>query len=399
MGDFGLVEITIASAVVLAAALAFLYWLMRQARLRRKARRWANPANDYAVRADWRPSTTTTLNYSSFVYMDVDGDGKYGLADRPMAGIVVRLFDGQGAFMAAARSNGGGFANFKMSATRRRAAIRSPGTYRFSVSVPPGWRASSANQDQSLRLSDAPASLVGLVGESLPKPVGLVPGRRLTGRMSAGIETTLSVTGSGQILESRMLAPGVPFRFDLADRADEVVISGGGLDRRLVLSSYPTDLGLLSPGSIAPDAALHTIGFDDVTTLGLRKVASGHSGLDWRNLNAMSRDHVKDSEGYVNGNISGAHIAYTSSGHPAEFGRERPFGFHSAMLTAAWLMSEGETAVIESWLGKQQIAGDEIVLSALTPVHYAPMLKSVTRVRLSTKHHWQLVLDDLILIL
>lgn len=397
MGDFGMVEITIASAVVLAAAMAFLYWW--QARLRRKARRRADPANDYAVRADWRPSTTTTLNYSCFVYMDVDGDGNYGLADRPMAGIVVRLFDGQGAFIAVARSNGGGFANFKMSATRRRAAIRSPGSYRFSVSVPPGWRASSANQDQSLLLSDAPASLVGLVGESLPKPVGLVPGRWLRGKMPAGNETTLSVMGRGQLLESRVLAPGVPFRLDLPDRADEMLISGGGLDRRLALSSYPTDLGLLTPGSVAPDASLHAIGFDDVTALGLRKVPCGHSGLDWRNLNAMSRDHVKGSEGYVNGNVSGAHIAYTSSGHPAEFSRERPFGFHSAMLTAAWLMSEGETAMIESWLGEQRIASDEIVLSALTPVHYAPLLKSVTRVRLSTRHHWQLVLDDLVLIL
>lgn len=399
MDDFGLAEITIVAAIVLAAAMAFLYWPIRQARLRRKARRRADPANDYAARADWRPSTTTTLNYSAFVYMDVDGDGKYGLADRPMAGIMVRLFDGQGAFIAAERSNNGGFANFKMSAIRRRAAIRSPGTYRFSVSVPPGWRASGANQDQSLQLSDAPASLVGLVGESLPKPVGLVPGRRLMGKMPAGIEATLSVTGKGQLLESRTLAPGAPFRFDLPDRADEMLISGSGLDRRLALSSYPTDLGLLSQGSIAPDASLHTIGFDDVTTRGLRKVPCGHSGLDWRNLNAMSRDHVKDSEGYVNGNVSGAHIAYTSSGHPAEFSRERPFGFHSVMLTAAWLMSEGETAMVESWLGEQRIASDEIVLSALAPVHYAPMLKSVTRVRLSTKHHWQLVLDDLVLIL
>ncbi|MCV3209341.1 hypothetical protein OHD62_23290 [Mesorhizobium sp. YC-39] len=157
MGDFGLVEIAIVSAVVL--GVAFLYWLaQRQVRLRRKAGRRANPANDYAVRADWRPSTTT-LNYSSFVYMDVDGDRKYGLADRPMAGIMVRLFDGQGGFIAAERSNNGGFANFKMSATRRRAAIRSPGTYRFSVSVPPGWRASGANQGQSLLLTTTCISL------------------------------------------------------------------------------------------------------------------------------------------------------------------------------------------------------------------------------------------------
>ncbi|TIW81843.1 MAG: hypothetical protein E5V52_12370, partial [Mesorhizobium sp.] len=89
--------------------------------------------------------------------------------------------------------------------------------------------------------------------------------------------------------------------------------------------------------------------------------------------------------------------AYTSSGHPAEFGGSTPFGFHSVMLTAAWLRSEGEVALIESWLGDELVASDEVVLSALAPVHYAPMLKAVTRVRVSTRHHWQLVLDDLVL--
>lgn len=86
----------------------------------------------------------------------------------------------------------------------------------------------------------------------------------------------------------------------------------------------------------------------------------------------------------------------SSSGHPAEFSSEKPFGFHSVMLTAAWLKSEGETALVESWLGDKLIASDTIILSALAPVHYAPMLAAVTRVRLSTSHYWQLVLDDLV---
>ncbi|RJT36450.1 hypothetical protein D3227_20060 [Mesorhizobium waimense] len=398
MLDIGLTAIFIASGLVLAAA-ALLALLLRQARDRKIARRRANPANDYAVRTRWGPSTTSTLNFSSFVYMDVDGDGKYGLADRPIAGIMVRLFDERGVFVKAARSNNGGFANFTMSTKRRRTALRAPGLYRFSVSVPPGWRASGANENQSIRLHAAPESLVGLAGDGLPTPVGLVPGRHLAGRMQAAAQATLTVMGNeGEVLESRTLAPGTSFRVDLAGGADAVEISGGGLDRRLALSSYPTDLGLLSPGSVAPDAALRAIGFDDVTKRSLRKVPCGHAGLDWRNLNAMSRDNTRDSEGYVNGNVSGDHIAYTSSGHPAEFGRDRPFGFHSVMLTAAWLACEGEIALVESWLGEELLRSDEIVLSALTPCHYAPLLNAVTRVRLSTRHHWQLVVDDLVLV-
>ncbi|RVC75386.1 hypothetical protein EN745_27575 [Mesorhizobium sp. M4A.F.Ca.ET.022.05.2.1] len=385
------------SSIVLAAAalLAFLVW---QARQRRRMRRRADPAHDYAVRASWRP-TAGKLNFSSYVYMDVDGDGVYGLADRPMAGIMVRLYDERGGFLAAARTNSAGFANFPMSSRRRRARIRAPGTYRFSVSVPPGWRASSGNEDQSIRLLAAPGSVAGLVGEDLPKPVGLAPVRVLSCRMPAATEATLSVMGKGQILDSRTLGAGAAFRFPLAAGADTVAISGGGLERQLALSAYPTDLGLLTPAVIVADAALSVIGFDHVTTRGLRKLPTGHAGLSWRNLNAMAGDHTKNSEGYVNGNVSGDHIAYTSSGHAAEFGRHQPFGLHSMMLTAAWLASEGETALIESWLGEVPVARDEITLSALAPCHYAPMLKAVTRVRLSTKHHWQLVVDDLVLVL
>ncbi|MDX8433496.1 hypothetical protein RFN25_08625 [Mesorhizobium abyssinicae] len=391
-------SLTVVISCILLAAAALLAFLVWQARERRRMRRRADPSRDYAVRSTWQ-ATGGKLNFSSYVYMDVDGDGVYGLADRPMAGIMVRLYDERGGFIAAARTNPAGFANFPMSSRRRRARIRTPGTYRFSVSVPPGWRASSANENQSIRLREAPGSVAGLVGEDLPKPVGLAPGRFLIGRVPAAIEATLSVMDKGQVLESRTLVPGAGFRFALAGEADTVVVTGGGLDRQLALSAYPTDLGLLTPTALAPGAALSTIGFDDITTRGLRKVPTGHAGLVWRNINAMASDNTKNSEGYVNGNVSGDHIAYTSSGHPAEFGRQQPFGLHSMMLTAAWLASEGETALVESWLGDALIASDEITLSALTPCHYAPMLKAVTRVRLSTKHHWQLVVDDLVLVL
>ncbi|PBB18232.1 hypothetical protein [Mesorhizobium sp. WSM4313] len=396
MADTALVALI--SALVLAGAIALIAIALRRRRKRRRARGNPDPAGDYVPRAPWAP-TSGKLNFSSFVYMDVDGDGAYGQADRPMAGIVVRLYDERGIFLASARSNAAGFANFPMSSKRRSAAIQRPGSYRFSVSVPSGWRASSANQDQAVRIADAPGSMVGLAGEALPKPVGLAPGRTLNGRTPVATGVTLSVMAKGQLLENRALPADAAFRFPLGADADEIVIAGSGLDRRLKLSAYPVDLGLLARGALAPDAALNAICFDDITPRGLCKVPSGHAGLDWRNLNAMARDHTANSEGYVNGNVSGAYIAYTSSGHPAEFGRATPFGFHSVMLTAAWLASEGETALVESWLGEELIASEEIALSALAPVQYAPMLQAVTRVRISTRHHWQAVLDDLIVAL
>ncbi|TPM28197.1 hypothetical protein [Mesorhizobium sp. B2-3-4] len=395
MSNLALVGLLVAALAIIAAVVAVI-WLLRRRHLGRRALRRANPANDYAMRTDWRRSTGT-VNCSSFVYFDVDRDGSYGVADRPMAGIMVRLFDGRGGFITSARTNNGGYANFAMSTSSATAAIRLPGDYRFSVSVPPGWRSPSANDTQSMAFRLAPGSPTGLISQDLPRPVGLAPVRSLAGRMAAGADATLSVLANGQVVERRTLAPACAFRFELADEADTAVITGGGLDRRLALSPYPTDLGLLSPQAPADEAGLRMIGFDDVTGRGFRKIPCGHAGLDWRNLNAMAKDHTKDSEGYVNGNVSGDHVAYTSSGYPAEFGRETPFGFHSVLLSAAWLKAEGETALIESWLGERLVASDEVMLSALTPLYYAPMLGQVTRVRLSTKHHWQMVMDDLVL--
>ena len=388
----------IAAAIVLfglalAATLAILVW--RRERQRRKARRRENPANDYAVRQDWSASPAS-LNHSSFVYFDLDRDGRFGLGDRPMGGVMVRLHDGNGRFAAQARTNRSGFANFPVSTKYRKAAIHLPGTYRFTVSVPPGWRSSSANHVQSQRFQALPGSPAGLVSEAMLQPVGLFPTRHLSGRVAAA--ATVSVERSGQVLSVHSLADPAGFRFDLPDDADTIDVVGRGFVRRLTLSPYPTDLGLLSPEipAIDSNAILQTIGFDDVTPREFRKVPSGYAGFNWFNLNAISRDYLKEAEGYVNGNVSGDHTCYTSSGHPAEFDSEKPFGFHSVLLTAAWLKSEGEIALVESWLGDRLIASDAVTLSALTPVHYAPMLGQVTRVRFSTRHHWQLVLDDLV---
>ncbi|MFA6155555.1 hypothetical protein [Mesorhizobium sp.] len=381
------------------AVLAGIAWRVWRARSRRKAGRWTDPGNDYAVRTDWEGGGGT-LNYSSFVYFDVDRDGEYGVGDRPMAGIMVRLHDETGKVIVAARTNNAGFANFPMSMKSRKAVIRAPGNWRFSVSVPPGWRATGAHEVQARHIESMPGSPTGLVSREMLSPAGLAPPRRLGGRISDDRPATLAVLREGEIIEARALPPGAGFRFDLPEDADAISITGGGLDRWLALSPYPADLGLLSPrtGCIARDAVLETIDFDDVTGRTFRKIPSGHAGLTWRNLNAMARDYTKDSQGYVNGNVSGDHVAYTSSGLPAEFSRDQPFGFHSVMLTAAWLSSEGEVALIESWLGDQLVSSDHVTLSALTPVHYAPMLKAVTRVRLSTEHQWQLVLDDLVVV-
>jgi hypothetical protein len=364
-------------------------------RKRNRARRRGDPSRDYAPRQDWSRGAGK-LNYSSFVYFDLDRDGRYGLGDRPMGGIVSRLSHA-GSHLLTSRTNANGFANFVMSTTSRRAQIRSPGTYEFAISIPPGWVCTSGNEVQSKEFRLIKGAPAGIGSDEMVKPVGLAPIRTLSG--TAGAQATIAVLKANRTLITETVEPDAGFRINIPDEADAVRIDGPGIARLLTLSPYPLHVGVLSAerAPVDTDAVLETIDFNAVTSRGLRKIPSGFAGLNWFNLNAIARDFASNNDGYVNGNTSGDHMAYTSSGNPAELWSERPFGFHSVMISAAWLRGEGETARIESWRGDVLVAADEIVVSALTPIHYAPMLKDVTRIRFSSKHHWQLVVDDLVL--
>jgi hypothetical protein len=380
------------AALAAAAATFGIYGYRKRSRSRRRG----DPSKDYPPRQDWSRGAGK-LNYSSFVYFDLDHDGRYGLGDRPMAGIVSRL-SRAGSHLLTSRTNANGFANFVMSTTSRRAQIKSPGTYEFAISIPPGWVCTSGNEVQSKEFHLIEGAPAGIGSDEMVRPVGLAPIRTLSGR-AAGAEAAISVLKANRILLSETVAPGAGFRIEVPGEADTVRIDGPGLARLLALSPYPTHVGVLSTERTPVDtnAVLETIDFNDVTSRGLRKIPSGFAGLNWFNLNAIARDFASNNDGYVNGNTSGDHMCYTSSGNPAELWSDRPFGFHSVMISVAWLRAEGETARIESWRGDVLAATDEITVSALTPVHYAPMLKDVTRIRFSSKHHWQLVIDDLVL--
>lgn len=357
----------------------------------------SDPAGDYAVRSDWTGSRGN-LNYSSFVYFDVDRDGRYSLGDRPMGGIQVRLRK-DGAVVAAARSNANGFANFSTSTRRKKAPIHLPGDYAFEVSVPEGWTATSGNARQVREFKLIPGSISGIGADEMVQPVGLAPDRVVSGRLAAGVRLAVAARHGAAVVDTAEITDPSGFRYRVPDGADTVDLTGAGRTWRLDALAYPVDVGILDPSRppLDPGRNRRTIGFDDVNTRSLRKIPSGYAGLNWFNFNAMTRDFTGSTEGYVNGNTSGDWIAYTSSGHPAEVYADEPFDFIGVHLSAAWLYSEGETGTIETWRGDTLVAEDTVVLSALTPVFYVPMLSDVTRIRFSSAHWWQMVLDDLVI--
>jgi hypothetical protein len=355
-----------------------------------RARNWPQ-AQDYPVRTDWRKSSGRR-NYSSFVYFDVDRDGVYGLNDRPMGGVVVRLST-ENRLRATARTNVNGFANFSASVARK-AHINRPGSYEFAVSVPPGWIATSKNGIQSRRFIEVPGSSSGLDAEEMVRPVGIAPERFVRGVLPAAATASALVYSGGSEVAAHEARGS--FLVKVPEGADRMSLRMGESERAIPLGPYPVDLGAFDASrKQTAGKQPSTISFDDVTTRGLLKVPSGYAGLSWFNLNIIRRDFEGNHQGYVNCNSSGEHTVYTSSGHSAEFWSDRPFDFVGAMLAVAWLNAEGETGIIECFRGDARVLRDEVKLSALTPVQYLPMIADVTGVRLSTLHYWQMVMDDL----
>ncbi|WP_425418455.1 hypothetical protein [Oricola indica] len=380
----------------LGAAIWLAIKLRRKYRMARNVRRPGDKTHDYPVRQDWSKSSAK-VNYSSFVFYDVDRDGRYGLADRPITGIHVRLYNDE-THLRRSVSNINGFANFLSSTTLRRAPIRKPGAYRFEVSVPPGWRVTSRNDIQTAQFSAMPGSPAGIGAEAMLRPVGLAPLRWIGGMVNKdGI--SIEALANGEVLASQTPASGSRFRFELPEETDCVRLFREGASVTFAPGACPVELGTIAPEqSVLSDTSdLRTIGFDDLTASGLKKVPNGYAGLDWFNLNAMSREFTSNSFGYSNGTTSGDYAVYTSSGHPAEISRDEPFSLFSMMLTAAWAQSEGETALVECWNGETLLRSDEVAVSSLTPVRHMPMLPAVTRIRVSTRHYWQLVIDDIVI--
>ena len=356
-----------------------------------------DPSKDYAVRKNWSGSEGQ-INFSSFVYFDLDRDGRYGLNDRPFGAICVRLKqDGQ--VVASARTNNNGFANFKSSATSSEAPIHKPGLYEFVVSVPSGFTATAGNQIQAAMFTTRPGSISGIGADEMLQPVGLAPDRVISGRLPPDAKLSAKALAGSSVLDEADYSDLIAFRYSVPATAEVIEFATGSLTRRVPVSAYPVDLGLLDPKRGTADTLQkpRTIDFDDVTTRGLRKIPSGYAGLNWFNLNVIARDFTKLSQGYVNGNTSGDYVAYTSSGYPVSIYSDTPFDFIGVYLSVAWLKAEGETGIIEVWRGDELIAKDTVTLSALSPVFYSPCLPAITRIRLTTQHYWQMVLDDLII--
>jgi hypothetical protein len=137
----------------------------------------------------------------------------------------------------------------------------------------------------------------------------------------------------------------------------------------------------------------HILDYESITRSVIGKVPNGVGGVNWRNAIVVNNE-MYGGEGYINTTVSGQYVVYGTSGYPIELSSNEPFDFVGAFVGVAWLAAEGERLEVRAWRGQELASHDELVLSALGPIWFDASYTGVTRVQLSTRHHWQLVMDD-----
>jgi hypothetical protein len=370
--------------------------------------RWHHPTDDGGYRqAGWSKPHRGQTHLSGYAFRDRDRDGRYDLGDQPMAGVAIELF-GPGRDRTIVRSNLSGFANFDMSRSRWRAAIRRPGDYTMAVKAPPGWRLTTANGEQGTRIEALPGAPADLVSANPPGPFGLAPDLVIAGRcwtraadgaLVPASNGTISAAGPGARIEPAPLAPDGSFRLEAQPGLWRIACSqpGGALaGRDLEVRDAPAYVAGLVLGEprLAPAGERGVVDFESITGTPTRKVPSGTAGIDWTYLNAIESVWA-DGDGYVNTVTSGHYVGYSSSGHPVTLAREGGFDLRGGYFGSAHRAAEGETLRLRAYRSGVLVAEDEVELSSLGPIWIDTDYRRVDRVELATLHYWQFAVDDL----
>ena len=347
----------------------------------------------YPMRTEWIESENKT-NISVYLFNDLNENGSYDIGDRAMVNIAVSLSE-NGTPIAANRTNLNGFANFQASTTLEDSPLSTAGNYEFAVLVPRGWRVTTDNQTQLRELITIAGSPAGVGLTTMLTPVGITRNKFIRGTYLGEQDGHIELHQNGKPVATADVTQNDQFIWSV--KRGEYTLVTNGEPRPVFVGNYPVDIGLAGV-PVADDTEGRKIDFETGAPTGLNKVPNGYAGLNWFNLNIMRSDHTPGSIGYANGTTSGNHILYTSSGHPGRIYADSPFVLLSVNLSTAWPESEGEEAVFSYYRDDILVMTDTIGLSAYSPINYQPLIEGITRVEISTKHYWQMVIDDLVVL-
>jgi hypothetical protein len=195
------------------------------------------------------------------------------------------------------------------------------------------------------------------------------------------------------------LAPGGAFEFPAAPGPWTLIARKAGtapsVERELVVRDAPVRLSTIVLGEppVEPAGKRTTIDFESITSTPIMKIPSGVGGLDWVYLNVI--DAVTGGAAYTNNVTSGRYVGYGSSGHPVTISRAGGFDFFGASFGLGSQEGEGETLRIQAFRGDAAVADDEVPISSLGPVRFDSAFHRIDRLVLTTRHYWQLVVDDM----
>lgn len=352
----------------------------------------------YYPRRIWGPLSGGELNTSSFVFNDINRNGRYDLGDRAMQNVAVELGKPNGRTIVE-RTNSGGFANFKMSVAKRDRPVVDPGHYSLRVAPPPGWSVTTDNAIQESDYAITPGAPADMVALRTTHPVGLAQELSISGQLPPGAVLRASGPDGATTDVETEENGGFTIAAIPGDWSIEVARKANGptehrsvtVGRAPVVMSTPA-----ADGEPAPDPlpTARSVGFDDLLQAPqVKEIPSGYGGLDWYNLVAMHQA-FSGGPGYINTASSGEFIAYNSSGHPAEVSSATPFDFDGAYFGVGWDDAEGETLVLTAWRGSDVAYEDRIVLSSLGPVYFDADYRGISRLQIRTEHFWQATVDD-----
>jgi hypothetical protein len=350
-------------------------------------------------------SAYTKLPISCFIFRDNNRNGRYDVADRPYAGLLVKMERPDGDSISV-NSNISGFANFGMLLDFDDAEVFSPGEHSIQATPADGWQISSDNESQTLNFIKMAGSPSGLVAEQTCEPIGVMPALEISGRVESDgadstkqVQSLSAVSFEGDIIKIEYSDDGrYSFPVTQGDwqvrllTADQMQWS-----RNISVKDASVEVSMISSGGSSSEpikAPMRQVGFDDLTPSDtLFEIPNDYGQLSWLNWVATHQKLYRGS-GYINSTVSSEYMAYNSSGHPAVISSDKPFDFVGVYIGVAWPPAEKDYAIIQGWRGTELVYQDKIRLSTAGSRYFDADYRSITRLVFSTEKYWQLVIDD-----
>jgi hypothetical protein len=339
------------------------------------------------------------LNFSRFVFRDVNRNGIYDLGDRPYGGLPVRLIRPDGSVVVR-RSNLGGFANFVMSAGSRKHPISVPGDYATEPRLGDGWVLTTPIARETVTFELDPLAPGKIFGKSLYSFVGIAPEMAVSlTAAAAGSLRNVSLTIGGKAMASRAPGDGT-LRFDAIAGDTGILAAEDANGRRIAREIHIGNVPILLSAAffefeIQSGAASTIIGFDDLIAFNtLRETPSGYGGFNWQYW-ITTQEKFYSLAGHLNNTVSGDYMAYSSSGHPAVISLPEPFDFVGSHIAVSHEAAESGDVILEGYLGGKLIHTERLRLRIDGPVRLEADWRGIDRLVMRHEHFWHVVIDDI----